>query len=89
VLLPLLASSVRNLSVQETAAALTGPFSRADDEAVRRHLDMFDHEGLEDVKRIYVEIGAKSLTLAERNGASDDEVEKIRQTLKLALVKGR
>jgi len=89
VLFPLLASSVRNLSDQDTAAALTGPFSRVDGSAIQRHLDVFDRERLHETKRIYIEIGEKALDLAERNGAARVEVSKIRETLKLALEKGR
>ena len=89
VLFPLLASSVGNLADQDTAAALTGPFSRVDGSAIRRHLDVFDREGLRETKRIYIDIGEKALELAERNGASTSEVDKIRETLKLALEQGR
>ena len=89
VLLPLLQSSIENLEDQGTADALTGPFSRADEAAIQRHLDMFDREGLSEIKRIYIEIGARSLDLARRKGAADDKIEKIRETLMLALGKGR
>jgi len=89
VLFPLLASSVGNLAEQDTATALTGPFSRVDGPAIQRHLDVFDREGLRETKRIYIEIGQKALVLAERNGAPKSEVDKIRETLKLALDKGR
>ncbi len=89
VLYPLVSSSIGNLSDQETAAALTGPFSRVDGSAIIRHLESFDRAELTDARRTYIDLGLKALELAERNGAAASELDHIRETLKLALTQGR
>ena len=89
VLYPLVSSSIGNLADQETAGALTGPFSRVDASAIGRHLESFDRAELPDVRRTYIELGLKALELAERNGAAASETGNIRETLKLALKQGR
>lgn len=68
VLLPLLRSTLQNLSVQNPARALTGPFARADAATVRRHLAVLRAEPstptTEDVLELYTLLGRRSLQLA-------------------------
>jgi len=83
-LLPLVESSVKNLSFQPPSAALTGPFARTDLEAIERHLAAFEKADLGGVARVYLELGTIALELAESNNAPPAAVEKIRERIKLA-----
>lgn len=85
VLLPLVQSTIKNLSEQSPEAALTGPFARADLRTVERHLDAFKMADLDRQERIYLELGSIALELAERRNAPHPEVERIRECIKLAL----
>lgn len=62
VLLPLLASAVRNLEELDPARALTGTFARGDLETVKRHLDALKSN--KPVLEIYRVLGRRSLELA-------------------------
>ncbi len=84
VLSPLIRSSVANLESGSVAAALTGPFARTDVEAVRRHITAFASVGLEDERRIYLELGIKALELAEASDADRRSIADIRDLIKLA-----
>jgi predicted short-subunit dehydrogenase-like oxidoreductase (DUF2520 family) len=71
VLLPLVYSTVGNLSTREPSRALTGSFARADVEIIRQHLAALSllaspHE-LHDALEVYVLLGAHSLQLAQEN----------------------
>ena len=70
VLLPLARSAVANLAAgPSNAAALTGPFSRADADTVRRNLSAFSARDLGLARAAYALLGLASLGLAERSGA--------------------
>jgi predicted short-subunit dehydrogenase-like oxidoreductase (DUF2520 family) len=84
VLLPLLQSTVENLSAQPPALALTGSFARADVETVRKHLSALGTLGNSEALAIYTLLGEHSLKLAERAGADRDATEKIRRSLSKA-----
>jgi predicted short-subunit dehydrogenase-like oxidoreductase (DUF2520 family) len=81
VLLPLLRSTVENLSRQTPARALTGSFARVDVETVGEHLRALG--GLEDADApaVYRILGAHSLELALSAGAGRDAVERVRRLL--------
>jgi predicted short-subunit dehydrogenase-like oxidoreductase (DUF2520 family) len=81
VLLPLLRSVVENLASRTPAQSLTGSFSRADVETVRKHLRALG--GLEgsDALAVYRLLGEHSLRLAESAGADSAAVEKVRDAL--------
>lgn len=76
VLLPLLQSTIENLSTQTPARALTGTFARADAATVRKHLvalagqDTVD-AGISGATLVYALLGLQSLRLAEHNRALD------------------
>jgi predicted short-subunit dehydrogenase-like oxidoreductase (DUF2520 family) len=84
VLLPLLRSTVENLSTQTPERALTGSFARADMETVIKHLEALRGLRDSDALSTYVALGEHSLKLAERAGASPDAVEKVRRALSKA-----
>jgi predicted short-subunit dehydrogenase-like oxidoreductase (DUF2520 family) len=70
---------VENLGRQTPAAALTGTFSRADAETMRRHLESLSTN--ETALRIYVELGKRSIELAREQGADDEKLEEMSREL--------
>lgn len=88
VLLPLVRSTVENLSTREPSRALTGSFARADVEIIRQHLAALSllaspHE-LHDALEVYVLLGAHSLQLAQENGAPIAALKEISRALEQA-----
>ncbi|HJQ32429.1 MAG TPA: DUF2520 domain-containing protein [Pyrinomonadaceae bacterium] len=81
VLLPLLRSTVENLSRQTPARALTGSFARADAETVRKHLRALGELNNTDALAVYRLLGERSLKLAESAGADSEAVERVRRLL--------
>lgn len=63
ILLPLLASTVRNLETKDTADALTGTFARGDVDTVKRHLKALKTN--KDALEIYRLLGKRSLKLTK------------------------
>ncbi len=84
ILLPLIKSTVENLAGQTTAEALTGTFARADVETFRRHLSVLRDNVSPETLEIYLQLGARSLNLAEARGANKGDLEKIRGQILLA-----
>lgn len=66
VLLPLLESTVANLSISEPATALTGTFARGDLDTVKRHLKALSTKGLSEALAAYKLLGRRSLELAQK-----------------------
>ena len=82
VLLPLARSAVANLAAAPTnAAALTGPFARADSETVRRNLSAFAARGLVAAQAAYALLGFASLDLAGQAGADPASLTQIARAL--------
>jgi predicted short-subunit dehydrogenase-like oxidoreductase (DUF2520 family) len=81
VLLPLLQSVADNLARHTPARALTGSFSRADAETIRKHLRALAAPGDPDALAVYKLLGARSLDLALDAGADPAAVEKGRRAL--------
>jgi len=81
VLLPLLRSVADNLARHAPARALTGSFSRADVETVRKHLRALAELEDSDAPAVYRLLGAHSLGLAESAGADPALAETIRRLL--------
>jgi predicted short-subunit dehydrogenase-like oxidoreductase (DUF2520 family) len=73
--MPLVQSTVNNLAEQDSAAALTGTFARADIETFTRHLTALNESVSEDLLEIYLLLGEKSLELAARQGVSPERIE--------------
>jgi len=63
ILLPLIASTVRNLETKDPAQALTGTFSRGDLETVKRHLAALKRNP--DALELYRLLGKRSLKLSK------------------------
>ena len=81
VLIPLLQSTMANLSTSSPAKALTGTFSRGDVATVQRHLKALNGKELRDARELYRLLGRKSLVLAEENGLDKITARKIRKLL--------
>ena len=64
ILLPLIASTVRNLETKDPAHALTGTFSRGDLETVKHHLNVLKQN--QDALELYRLLGKRSLKLTKR-----------------------
>ena len=82
VLLPLLESTVRNLSRSETSEALTGTFSRGDVGTVLRHLEALSGGSFAEARQLYRLLGGRSLTLAAKNGLDSRTSKSIRRALR-------
>jgi predicted short-subunit dehydrogenase-like oxidoreductase (DUF2520 family) len=80
VLLPLVKSTVANLSIQEPARALTGTFKRGDVSTVQKHLAAIKAANLTQALNAYVLLGQKSISMAKKhspNAAGLDEIARI------------
>lgn len=84
VLLPLIESTVANLKVQNSSDALTGTFARGDFEAFERHLAAMDALVSEDIRKIYLDLAARSLDLAERIRPGTDGFDRMRERISIA-----
>ena len=84
ILMPLVASSVQNLSEQSTSAALTGTFARADIETFTRHLTTLNENVSDDLLEIYLLLGERSLELAAREGVSPERIDTLRTKVSIA-----
>lgn len=84
ILLPLVTSTVQNLSEQTTAAALTGTFARADIETFTRHLNALNQYVSDDLLEIYLLLGERSLELAAKQGVSPERIDTLRTKVSIA-----
>ena len=84
VLLPLVRSTVSNLETQTASQALTGSFARADEAAIRRHLESFKGPLADRVREVYILLGEHSLDLAESNRVDPAAVQRIREAISIA-----
>jgi predicted short-subunit dehydrogenase-like oxidoreductase (DUF2520 family) len=84
ILLPLIKSTVENLETQSTAQALTGTVARADVKTLENHLETLEKNVSKEAQEVYLQLAARSVHLAERQGANALNLEKIRGKLLLA-----
>jgi len=84
ILTPLVASTVKNLSEQSTAAALTGTFARADIETFTRHLTALNENVSDDLLEIYLLLGERSLELAAKQGVNQARIDSLRTKVSIA-----
>lgn len=84
ILMPLVKSTVQNLSEQSTAGALTGTFARADIETFVEHLKTLNTNVSDDILEIYLLLGERSLELAAKQGVSSDRVDSMRAKVSIA-----
>ncbi len=64
--------------------ALTGTFSRADTETLRRQINVLNENVSSEAVQIFLQLGARSLHLAERQGASLEKISEMRELISLA-----
>ncbi len=74
VLMPLIASSVRNLETKTPEESLTGTFSRGDVETVKRHLAVIKSP---EVRKLYQLLGERSLEMAGLNKDVEREMREV------------
>lgn len=84
ILLPLVKSTVQNLNEQNTSAALTGTFARADLETFNEHLKALNENVSDELLEIYLLLGERSLELASRQGVSAEKIESLRAKVSIA-----
>ncbi len=84
VLLPLIKSTVENLETQSTAQSLTGTFARADVSTFEKHLETLRENVPAEILEIYLQLGMRSIPLAEKQGADSVNLAKISDELLLA-----
>lgn len=84
ILLPLIQSTVENLKLQNTEDALTGSFVRADAEAFDRHLEALQAAVSIEAREIYLNLGERSMLLAERRGVRAESIQKMRDRISIA-----
>jgi predicted short-subunit dehydrogenase-like oxidoreductase (DUF2520 family) len=81
---PLLAGVARNLSVEDTAQALTGTYARGDEGTMQRHLDALRSDATIDESIIYLELAVRSIDLAEKAGTDPARLKKMRHAIMVA-----
>ncbi|HEY0546678.1 MAG TPA: DUF2520 domain-containing protein [Pyrinomonadaceae bacterium] len=84
-LLPLMKSTLENLSRHTPARALTGTFARADLSTVIKHLAALQTSNSREALRAYALLGLRSIELAKENGADALTLKKISSTLQIVL----
>ncbi len=84
ILLPLVESTIENLKNQTTAAALTGTFARADAETFERHLEILRENVSPEALEVYLQLGARSVHLAEEQGADKENLEILSNKISMA-----
>lgn len=84
ILLPLIKSTVENLSSQTTAAALTGIFARADVETLEKHIGVLQKNVSGEALEVYLQLGNRSAHLAKMSEANAENLKKMRSLISLA-----
>jgi predicted short-subunit dehydrogenase-like oxidoreductase (DUF2520 family) len=84
ILRPLVESTAANIFEQGTAAALTGPFARADAETISRHIDAISKMGDIEVLKAYLVLGERSAAIAESRGVGHERMKAVREILNMA-----
>ena len=84
VLLPLVASTTKNLMAMNPEQALTGTFARGDIATVRRHLAALSRKGFAEALEVYRLLGLRSVQLAKKNKLDPQLLEQIRKLLNSA-----
>lgn len=84
IFLPLIKSTIENLQTQMPAAALTGTFARADVQTFDRHLEILRENVSNEAVEIYLQLGERSVRLAEQQGANQEKLAEILEKIRLA-----
>lgn len=78
-LLPLIVSTIDNLTLQDARAALTGTFKRGDIATARAHLNAIASERLTDAMKAYVILGQRSLELSDLSDSKRQAIDSLLQ----------
>ncbi|QQS33294.1 MAG: DUF2520 domain-containing protein [Acidobacteriota bacterium] len=89
ILMPLVTSTIANLSRQDTASAMTGTFARADVETFSKHVAAINELCSEEIMEIYLLLGERALELAAEKGANPERIETMRSRVAFARAKLR
>lgn len=81
ILLPLVLSTIENLSVQSPERAITGTFARGDLETFESHLEALKTSVPPEVIETYLLLGERSLDLAERQGTPPELIRALREAI--------
>lgn len=84
VLLPLINSTIKNLSAQTPEESLTGTFARAEIETMKSHLQALREFSAPEFLEIYKLLGLHSIPLAKLQGADEEKLAEMREILHLA-----
>lgn len=84
VLLPLIESTVENLKNQELSQALTGTFARADVKIFEKHLESLKQNVSDEALEVYLQLGGRSVHLAEEQGTDKVKIKDLRNKISLA-----
>ncbi len=87
ILLPLVQSTLANLTIQAPAQALTGTFKRGDISTVEKHLTAIDNANLPDALAAYIGLGQRSISIAKRHNTDPAELDRITSILARAAKK--
>lgn len=82
ILLPLVSSTVQNLSRQSTSEALTGTFARGDTETFRAHIEALRGSAPPAVLEAYLLLGERSLEIARRGGLDADKADVLEREIR-------
>jgi predicted short-subunit dehydrogenase-like oxidoreductase (DUF2520 family) len=81
---PLLAGVAKNLSIEDTAQALTGTYARGDLGTMQRHLEALRTDATIDESMIYLELAARSIDLAEKAGTDPAKLKQMSDAIMVA-----
>lgn len=84
VLKPLIKSTVENVFEQNNSEALTGTFARADLDTLAKHIETIRENSTKDILEIYLNLGDRSLQLAEEQGIEEEKLKKMAEKISLA-----
>lgn len=81
ILIPLIESTIENIRQQSCEDALTGTFARADVETLVNHIDTLGRNVSSDEFAVYLQLGKRSLKLAESKGAAESDLREMNEIL--------
>jgi predicted short-subunit dehydrogenase-like oxidoreductase (DUF2520 family) len=84
ILLPLINSTISNMSEKGIDRALTGPYSRFDETVMDRHLDSMTRLNDADLIQIYLLLAERSVEIAERRGGDSAAAKRLRERISMA-----
>jgi predicted short-subunit dehydrogenase-like oxidoreductase (DUF2520 family) len=84
VLQPLLLGVAQNLASKDTPDALTGTFSRGDEETLLRHIEALKKHASTSESSVYLDLAIRSLDIALKNGLDPKKAARMRRTIKIA-----